>query len=204
MPRAQTPKFVAVGDERQLQSVAAGGAFRTLVEREGARTLRQVLRQRDPAHRRALAALREGCPQEYLRWQVGGGRLEVGSRDEVCAAAVTEWADAQANLPWGQAALVARSNELREELNLRARGEASARGWLGPERLEIAGREYRIGERVVARRNDRVLDADNGDRARSRESITSERRSRCAPTTAAGWSSRTSTWSMAGSNAPMR
>ncbi len=85
------------------------------------------------------------------------------------AGAVGQWAEAQAELPWGQAALIARDNALRAELNLHARAEARARGWvIGPAlRVALPGgeeREYRVGDRVIARQNRRDLDTDNGDR----------------------------------------
>ena len=86
-------KVVALGDSGQLSSVEAGGWQRALSRRLGAHELRAVVRQRDAAERRALAALHDA---------VGG--------------------------------------------------------------LEVA-----VGDRVIARRNDRDLDIDNGTRGTVRE-----------------------------------
>ncbi|MEW6581193.1 MAG: MobF family relaxase [Actinomycetota bacterium] len=157
-------KVVLCGDTAQLPSVPAGGAFAALVERHGALTLTRVLRQRDPEHRRALAALREGDSEAYVRWQLQKGLLQLGGREDVIPRAVADWACAQAEAPPGEVILVCRDNALREELNGAARAEASRRGWLRGPGLEVAGREFRVGDRVIARRNDRLLDTDNGDR----------------------------------------
>ena len=162
-------KEVCAGDAGQLQSVPAGGAFRALAQAPEALSLRQVLRQREPQHRAALAALHDGDGASYLGFLLARGALHVAGREEAVAGAVGQWAEAQAELPWGQAALIARDNALRAELNAHARAEARVRGWVtGPGlRVELAGgeeREYRVGERVIARQNRRDLDTDNGDR----------------------------------------
>jgi conjugative relaxase-like TrwC/TraI family protein len=157
-------KYVAAGDAAQLTAVAAGGAFAAISEREGTLTLDHVRRQRDPDHRRALCLLRAGDVDAYVGWQLERDLIRVGSRQEMVEEAVRTWAEAQADLPWGAAALLARDNELRRELNVRARVEARARGWVRGLPLEVGSRDYRVGDRVIARRNDRMLDTDNGDR----------------------------------------
>ena len=52
-------KVIAIGDPGQLASVQAGGWLGAVGRELGALHLTEVMRQRDPAERRALAALHE-------------------------------------------------------------------------------------------------------------------------------------------------
>ena len=61
------------------------------------------------------------------------------------------------------AIMIARDNETRAQLNEQAREWREQRGALG-QRIAIEGREVAVGNRVIARRNDRELDVDNGTR----------------------------------------
>ena len=60
--------MIAIGDPGQLASVQAGGWLRTIGERLGAVRLTEVMRQRDPAERLALAALHDGAPARWIEW----------------------------------------------------------------------------------------------------------------------------------------
>jgi ATP-dependent exoDNAse (exonuclease V) alpha subunit len=62
-------KVIAIGDSGQLPSVLAGGWLRAVGERVGALRLTEVIRQRDPGERRALAALHESVPGRYIDWR---------------------------------------------------------------------------------------------------------------------------------------
>lgn len=161
-------KWIAVGDSGQLQSVAAGGAFRALAQARPPIALTEVRRQRGRAHRAALGALRVGRPAEFVAWKAARGELRTGGLDEMAEASVAEWARAQEDQGWGQVALIARDNALREELNLRARSVALERGWIGGEVVEVGeaerARQFTPGDRIIARRNDRAIDTENGTR----------------------------------------
>ena len=56
-----------------------------------------------------------------------------------------------------------RDNQRRERLNALIRAELKRDGRLG-ESIHIAGRDFAVGDRVVARRNDRERAVDNGMR----------------------------------------
>ena len=60
--------------------------------------------------------------------------------------------------------LICRENQRRERLNAHARDRLAERGELG-ESIVIAGHDWAVGDRVIARRNDRGRDLDNGMRA---------------------------------------
>jgi AAA domain len=65
---------IAVGDSGQLASVQAGGWFTALTRQRSGPELREVLRQRDPAEREALAALHDGSPEVYLEHKANRSR----------------------------------------------------------------------------------------------------------------------------------
>jgi ATP-dependent exoDNAse (exonuclease V) alpha subunit len=66
-------------------------------------------------------------------------------------------------MPVGQAVLIARDNQRRERLNTLVRAELKRDGRLG-DSIHIGGDEFAVGDRVVARRNDRLRAVDNGTR----------------------------------------
>jgi ATP-dependent exoDNAse (exonuclease V) alpha subunit len=62
-----------------------------------------------------------------------------------------------------QAIMIVRDNQTRAALNEQARAWRDAQAELA-ERVEVGGLEVAVGDRVIARRNDRALDVDNGTR----------------------------------------
>jgi conjugative relaxase-like TrwC/TraI family protein len=170
MAHAQTAgvKVIAIGDSGQLSSVQAGGWLGSLAERVGSHELREVMRQRDPREHQLLAQVRRGDPASYITDKERRGQLQVLQGDVQSAgtgerAAVASWRSRQAECSWGQAVLVVRDNQRRERLNALIRAELKRDGRLG-ESIHIAGREFAVGDRVVARRNDRGRAVDNGMR----------------------------------------
>ena len=115
-------KVVAIGDPGQLASVQAGGWLRAVGRELGPLRLTEVMRQRDPGERRALAALHDRIPDRYLDWATRAGRVDTfedaaGARD----AAVAEWAAAVGEVGVEQAVMIARDNDTRQALNTAAR-----------------------------------------------------------------------------------
>jgi conjugative relaxase-like TrwC/TraI family protein len=157
-------KVVAIGDSGQLASVQAGGWLRAVGREIGALRLTEVMRQRDPGERRALAALHDRVPDRYLDWATRAGRLDTFA-DPAAArdAAVVEWIDAVGEIGVEQAVMIARDNDTRRALNTAARELRSDQGQLGEQRL-YGRRELAVGDRVICRRNDALLDVDNGTR----------------------------------------
>jgi conjugative relaxase-like TrwC/TraI family protein len=157
-------KVVAIGDSGQLPSVQAGGWFGSLARRFEAHRLSEVMRQRDPTERRLLARLHGGEPAAWVRHKLETGELRVfASAKEAEAAAIDDWWGVQASLPYGQAVMTSRDNARRERLNAAARDRLREEGRLG-EAVEHGGREFAVGDRVIARRNDKGHDLDNGMR----------------------------------------
>ena len=157
-------KVIAIGDPGQLPSVQAGGWLRAIGERLGAVKLTEVMRQRDPAERRALAALHDGNPQRWIDWATDAGRIEVLPDDGgVLDQAVAEWAAGVEEHGIEQSVLIARSNETRRALNDLARERRRDAGVLGDDRT-YGPVTVAVGDRVICRSNERDLDVDNGTR----------------------------------------
>src|SRR5450755_1892781 len=160
-------KVIAIGDSGQLSSVQAGGWLGALSRRLGSHELREVMRQRDPRERRLLARVHRGEPDAYLELKTSSGELQVfaGEQSGIDAESVLidRWAGQAQKLGVQEAVMITRDNQRRERLNEQARERMRELGELG-ESVEIGGREWAVGDRVIARRNDRGRDLDNGMR----------------------------------------
>jgi conjugative relaxase-like TrwC/TraI family protein len=161
-------KVIAIGDSGQVSSVQAGGWLGSLTERLGSHELREVMRQRDPRERQVLAQVRRGDPTDYIAEKSARRQVHIYAGDAEGQgggehAAMTAWRERQAECPWGQAVLIVRDNQRRERLNTRIRAELKRDGRLS-ETVHIAGYEFAVGDRVVARRNDRERAVENGMR----------------------------------------
>jgi len=157
-------KVVAIGDPGQLPSVQAGGWLRAIGERLGAVKLTEVMRQRDPAERVALAALHDGNPQRWIDWATDQARIEVLPDDGgVLEQAVAKWVAGVEEHGVEQSVLIARSNETRRALNGLAREQRRDAGVLGEDRI-FGPATVAVGDRVICRSNERDLDIDNGTR----------------------------------------
>jgi conjugative relaxase-like TrwC/TraI family protein len=162
---ADRVKVIAVGDSGQLPAVEAGGWFGALTRRLGALELTEVMRQRDAQEREALAKVRSADPQPYLALKRERGELVTHASVEAAEdAAVHAWQRARETAGTAQVVMVARDNARRARLNQTARGLLAAEGELAGPAVTIGGREFAVGDRVIARRNDRLRDVDNGMR----------------------------------------
>jgi conjugative relaxase-like TrwC/TraI family protein len=161
-------KVIAIGDSGQLSSVQAGGWLGSLSRRLGSYELREVMRQRDPRERALLGHVRRGDPSDYLSEKAARAQMHIFTGDPETGAAaeraaITAWREHQVASPSGQAVLIARDNIRRRRLNALARAELGREGRLG-ESVHVAGQEFAVGDRVIARRNDRLRAVDNGMR----------------------------------------
>jgi conjugative relaxase-like TrwC/TraI family protein len=156
-------KVVAAGDPGQLPSVAAGGWFAAIADRLHGPNLREVMRQRDRSEREALELIHEGDPTPFIELKRGQGALAVHAREQdAIAETLDAWNAARRSHGLAEVVMIARDNATREILNDHAREVLSRDRTLADERVTIAHREFRVGDRVIARRNDRYRDIDNG------------------------------------------
>jgi conjugative relaxase-like TrwC/TraI family protein len=154
-------KVIAVGDPGQLGSVQAGGWLAALARQQPAPQLREVMRQRDPHEREALEALRAGEPERYLANKQEAIAVHASETDALLAFA-EQWHSAQREHGLRSTVMIARDNATRERLNRAARVQLKRDGVLAPDGVMLGGREFAEGDRVIARRNSRRLDVDNG------------------------------------------
>jgi conjugative relaxase-like TrwC/TraI family protein len=154
-------KVIAIGDPGQLTAVEAGGWLAAIARTQKGPALREVMRQIDPSEREALEALHDGDPSAYLAHkqdQIAVHETEIAALHEVS----DSWRAAQRRAGGRGAVMIARDNLTRERLNHAARAALKHEGVLAQSGVYIGGREYSPGDRVVARRNDRAKDLDNG------------------------------------------
>jgi conjugative relaxase-like TrwC/TraI family protein len=154
-------KLLAVGDPGQLGSVEAGGWLATLTRDQRSSTLRQVMRQPSIREQQALEALHDGDAEPYLAFNrdaIAVHDTELGAVREL----VDAWTDARDRYGPDEAVMIARDNATRERLNRGARVRLKRVGILAEPDTVIGGRGYTPGDRVIARRNDRRSDIDNG------------------------------------------
>jgi conjugative relaxase-like TrwC/TraI family protein len=154
-------KVIAVGDPGQLGSVQAGGWLAALTRQQAGPALREVMRQRDPAEQDALQALRDGDPDQYLEHKHDEITVHETEVDAITTLTVA-WHDAQLEHGRREAVMIARDNLTRERLNRAARTQLKQDGQLDEPDVIIGGRGYTPDDRVIARRNDRRRDVDNG------------------------------------------
>ncbi|MGI8862969.1 MAG: MobF family relaxase [Solirubrobacteraceae bacterium] len=158
-------KVIAAGDAGQLTSVQAGGWFADVGRELAGPELRQVMRQRDPRERAALEALHDGDPDAYIEFKQAQRALAVNSSEqEGLVELLDQWDVARAAYGTAEAVMIARDNATRSLLNEQARARLKRDDTLALAGVVIAGREFCVGERVIARRNDRHRDVDNGTR----------------------------------------
>ncbi len=157
-------KAILVGDPAQLPAVGAGGLYAALCDRLGAVHLVENRRQRDLDERGALTRLRKGDPEAYLGHAAEHGRLHLAEdARQAKKRLLADWWQAAASDLQGSVMLAYRREDVRD-LNDAARALLRDAGRLGEEALVAGGRDFRVGDRVVCRRNDPALGVRNGTR----------------------------------------
>ena len=110
----------AIGDDKQLASISAGGILRDIERTYGALNLTEVVRFKSRAEAQAGLVLRDGDPSG-LAFYADAGRIHVGSGDTIIDAAYRRWA---ADTAAGRdSAMLAPTNEIVSQLNERARAD---------------------------------------------------------------------------------
>lgn len=168
-------QLVLVGDERQLQPVAAGGAFKVLRAECGAYRLTDIRRQRDAFSRDTVRLLSEGQVRDAVDRLQMEGRVHVcDDRKAAVMTAVERWASRYNRGRPEASAMMAGSNVAARDLNAAARAWLRQHGQLSATeyRFEVVDRsgharplELAPGDRILFRRNDDRLGVRNGWRA---------------------------------------
>jgi len=156
---AARAKVVLVGDPAQLPAIDAGGALAGLARRLGHHELTENHRQTADWERQVLADLREGRITEVTDSYQRHGRLDTSDDVE---AVIDRWWDAHERD--ADVLLLAGRRDQVRTLNRSARARMRDAGRLGPDRWQVDGSAFAIGDEVVALHNDRHLGVLNGHR----------------------------------------
>lgn len=157
-------KLVLVGDEKQLQAVAAGGAFQVAQKQAGYAELSDNRRQCDAADREAAAAVVEGRAGDALKSYLDRGRIHVeADQAKTAQQMVAAWAACEGEHK--DKLMLAKTRAEVGLLNNLARAEMKAGGRLRNE-VSIGAtagrRELAEGDRILFTKNDRTLGVKNG------------------------------------------
>ncbi|OZB63721.1 MAG: hypothetical protein B7X31_05385, partial [Thiomonas sp. 13-66-29] len=169
-------KLVLIGDEKQLQAVEAGGAFRALQQRIGCTAMTANQRQRK-AHSdmaTAVAHAERGEAGEALALLATHGLVALeANRDKALKETVDRWAARiQSSGKPQECLMLAATKASVAALNESALEHEKARGVLGPGATitardragkSLGEREILEGGRVLFKKNDRALGVMNGE-----------------------------------------
>ncbi len=159
-------KLVLVGDNRQLSSIDAGGALRSLAHELGSHVVTLTTNRRQVSdhqqwERDALVALRDGNIVPAVHAYVEHGRVTItGTIDEARHRLIEDWWAVHRDRT--TAILAVRRVDV-VALNAMVRSRRQAAGELGEE-IRLDGRAFSIGDRVVFEKNQRVAEASKANR----------------------------------------
>ncbi len=154
--------LVLVGDHRQLQSIDAGGAFKSLGEKLGKAELTHITRQKEEWAREVVRQVVRGDAGSALRAFADRGLLSVADdraaamRDLVAAWRAGGVADPARHL------IFAGTNEEAARLNRLCQSQRQAAGRLGSLGVAVGSDLVRPGDRVLFTRNDKKVGVKNG------------------------------------------
>jgi hypothetical protein len=148
---------VLVGDDRQLAAIDAGGGFRALRHRLGASELTENRRQQQAWEREALELVRSGLVDDAVAAYRAHDRVVCAeSKPAATLALLTDWWQSwqKSERDPGQDVIVLAGRRAEvDRLNTACQQLLSARGRLGPERLQVEDLQLAVGDRVVCGRN---------------------------------------------------
>ena len=159
-------KVVLVGDVKQLQSIEAGAAFRSILERHGGAEIGEVRRQREDWQRdatRDLANRRTGNALEAYRSH--GMVHEAQTREQARGDLIERWDRERQSTPEHSRIILTHTNDEVRALNEAARERMRAAGDLGDDvrlTVERGARNFASGDRVMFLQNERGLGVRNG------------------------------------------
>ena len=153
-------KLVLVGDERQLQSIEAGGAFVAIARNVGSATLTENRRQEEDWTKRAVELFSRGHASTALMEYAQRGYVTIkGDRYSVMDSLVDDWARKGIKNPKDNLIL---ASEKREVYALNKLSQLRRKEELGESSVRANGQELYQGDRVLITRNSRILGVRNG------------------------------------------
>jgi Ti-type conjugative transfer relaxase TraA len=156
-------KLVLIGDQRQLQAVDAGGAFRALQNQlpEFAQ-LNEVRRQKNVDDKQAANDIAAGKGAEALKNYVERDLVQVKNTvDETKQALVEEWAKDHRALQ--DKIILAGTKKDVFDLNQAARSKMSFAGTSHAIKTANGARDFAVGDRIVITKNNKNIGVNNGN-----------------------------------------
>lgn len=158
-------KLVLVGDERQLQSIEAGGLFKGISERIGFAELSDIRRQKSLEDRATIKKLLAGEAEEVIERLSEAGQLRIERDDQVAERMVQDWLETRDPSKPGESLMLAGTRAEVRTLNMIARAKLVEAGQLHSEvtiSSEKGEKSFFVSERVCFGRNSRSLNVKNG------------------------------------------
>ena len=159
-------KVVLVGDIRQLQSIEAGAAFRSIHERHGGTEIGEVRRQREDWQRDATRGLATGTTSEAIHAYDAHGMVHVArTREQARDDLIDRWDRDRQAAPDRSRIILTHTNDEVRALNEAARERMRTAGDLGEDvrlTVERGARSFARGDRVMFLQNERGLGVKNG------------------------------------------
>ena len=147
-------KLVLVGDHHQLPEVSAGGAFRAALTTLDGRVVELTVNRRQTQvwEQAALDQLRHGdVPTAFAVYLAHDRVIIADNPNDLHKIVLTDWATTRT---LGSTLLLAGTRAEAQLLNREARVMLAATGELDlTDQIEIAGREFAVGDQVVLGRN---------------------------------------------------
>ena len=158
-------KLVMIGDDRQLQPIQAGGAFKALKDELGAAKLSTIYRQRDEWARDAVHSFADGDAGKAIAAYAQRGLVGVGTdADDTKKRLVADWNSQRTDDGRSSIMLAGTRKDVRD-LNELARGERVKAGEIEQGervRTDQGEREFAKGDRLVFLKNDKRVGVKNG------------------------------------------
>ncbi|MES2832451.1 MAG: Ti-type conjugative transfer relaxase TraA [Pseudomonadota bacterium] len=158
-------KLVLIGDDRQLQPIQAGGAFKAIKDKLGAGKLSTIYRQKDEWARSAVHKFADGKAGRAISDYSARGLVHVGANvDDTIMQLVSDWNKERTD-DGRSAVMLAGTRKEVQALNQLARAERVQLGEIEQGecvKTEQGEREFSKGDRVVFLKNDKATGVKNG------------------------------------------
>ena len=160
-------KLVLVGDNDQLQPIEAGGSFRGIVERTGAATLGEIMRQKTEWQKEAtkmMSGTQAQVADAIDRYDEHGHIKLSDNLSDAKTDLINDWSTKVDET--GETVILAFRNKDVRDLNERARQVFADQGRLAGQETEITTekgkRNFSVGDRVIFLKNEYSIGVKNG------------------------------------------
>jgi conjugative relaxase-like TrwC/TraI family protein len=157
---------ILAGDDRQLQAIEHGGGFSALLKHLPSADLTQIFRQKEAWARQAVVDFMEGQAAAALETYKQRGLVSESLTEvQSLARLVGDWRSHGVRVPQDHV-IMAPLNHVVAELNQLAQEQRIQEGVLSGRSVQVNGKPFYVGDRVLFTRNDRALGVWNGETGR--------------------------------------